>query len=1070
MRTRPACLGRLLVLVLVWLSGAAAARLPEAVRFSTADGLPSNVVHQVVQDRHGYLWFATDDGLARFDGRQFRVWRREQGLADNQLLSLAVDAHDQLWMGSGYGTLMRMSADRTRIDHFGGARHPALAGVPIGAVLPDADGTVWVGTRWAGLFRLDPQQRLRQFLPTLRDDGVPAGDVEHLVRDGDGVLWIGTAHGLARWHTGRFHRPPDPGVARAAITGLGVDAAGMAWISTAVGQWQGQGIGALQAVSAPLHGHLLGIGGEGAHWLARGGQVWRQPAGGGRGGAAPVSLTAAGGGVPPRLHRVFEDRYGGAWLLGRHLGVWRLPPRWWQFDRQPAPLRRRGLDGFSALPGRTSVELDCAREGYWRIHDGTLERRGIARRREVRWALQAADAVHGHGPLSLHCAADGGVWLGGGHGLARWRGGRLQPVAGAPRDITALHVAADGALWVAAAGVLERYRWQGDRLHRSLRLDHRDGLPAYAVRALATDADGMLWGTSNHGLLRVVPARRQVRLYTRDDGIPAALLQASLQADGGRMLAIDAQGAMAFDPALLAQPAVPSALVIERVQVRRDARLLTLPSLAPLQLHAEDRDIQITARVLSAQLDPGQQYRFRLRDGERGWRRTRSRGTIDFPRLPPGLQVLEYQERSGQGPWSAVHTLALHVQPGGWQHPGPRTARAVGAIALLALLAWAGWRSLARSRARRAVAQRHAWAQQSAQAKTRYLATFGHEVRTPLTGVLGMTELLLASSLDPQQRQRLQRIERGGRQLLAIVDQALDDARMEAGRLPLHCIDVDLVALLPRWQHRMQPDLRAHGSSLDVHLHLPGATPMHTDPQRLQQLLQRVLDALVETLCACRISVRVDWLPGRSGLRVDIQALATPATPLPAAALSSEALQPARACVHALGGSLWCGPGPGWQVVLSLPMTAGGRCETDAPDSAGPVSNGAPPCRGGQVLLVEDDALVAEVHAALLAAGGAHVVTAAHALAALGELAVARFDVVLLDLDLPGVDGWQLLDMLRAQACTVPVVVVTARCEAGLAAQALAAGAVDLLHKPASGEQLLAAVRAARQAGRIVAA
>jgi ligand-binding sensor domain-containing protein len=132
----------LALLLLASIASAAAARVPEAARVTTADGLPSNAVHQVVQDRQGYLWFATDDGLARFDGRQFRLWRREQGLADNVLPSLAVDAQDQLWMGTGYGTLMRMSADRSRIDGFGGAGHPALAGVPISAVLPDAEGSV----------------------------------------------------------------------------------------------------------------------------------------------------------------------------------------------------------------------------------------------------------------------------------------------------------------------------------------------------------------------------------------------------------------------------------------------------------------------------------------------------------------------------------------------------------------------------------------------------------------------------------------------------------------------------------------------------------------------------------------------------------------------------------------------------------------------------------------------------------------------------------------------------------------------------------------------------------------
>ena len=101
------------LLLLVCTGGIARAQLPEAFRFTTVDGLPSNAVHQVVEDRNGYLWFATDDGLARFDGRHFRIWRREQGLVDNQLLTLALDEHDRLWMGTGQGVVMRLSADRT---------------------------------------------------------------------------------------------------------------------------------------------------------------------------------------------------------------------------------------------------------------------------------------------------------------------------------------------------------------------------------------------------------------------------------------------------------------------------------------------------------------------------------------------------------------------------------------------------------------------------------------------------------------------------------------------------------------------------------------------------------------------------------------------------------------------------------------------------------------------------------------------------------------------------------------------------------------------------------------------
>ena len=144
------------LLALLLLAASVRAAPPTALRFTTADGLPSNAVHQVVEDGDGYLWFATDDGLARFDGQRFRIWRMEQGLADNQLLSMATDAQDRLWIGTAQGHLMRMSADRSHIERFDRARFPALAGVAIGVVLPAPDGVVWFGTRDAGLFRLGP--------------------------------------------------------------------------------------------------------------------------------------------------------------------------------------------------------------------------------------------------------------------------------------------------------------------------------------------------------------------------------------------------------------------------------------------------------------------------------------------------------------------------------------------------------------------------------------------------------------------------------------------------------------------------------------------------------------------------------------------------------------------------------------------------------------------------------------------------------------------------------------------------------------------------------------------------
>lgn len=131
-------------------------------RVTTVDGLPSNVVHQIVEDRQGYLWFATADGLARYDGGGFRVWRVEHGLADNEVRSMALDARDQLWLGTANGYLQRLSADRQRFERWAGPPAPTAAPSPVLAIQPMDAGDVWFGTRDAGLFRLGRDRRLRQ--------------------------------------------------------------------------------------------------------------------------------------------------------------------------------------------------------------------------------------------------------------------------------------------------------------------------------------------------------------------------------------------------------------------------------------------------------------------------------------------------------------------------------------------------------------------------------------------------------------------------------------------------------------------------------------------------------------------------------------------------------------------------------------------------------------------------------------------------------------------------------------------------------------------------------------------
>lgn len=1031
-----------------------------ARRFTTTDGLPSNVVNAVLEDRHGYLWFASDDGLARYDGRRFRIWRREQGLPDNRVLALAQDADGQLWLGTGQGQLVRLSADRQQIESFDARRFPSMGDTPVLVVLPGDGGEIWFGTQGQGLFRLGADRRLRQFLPTVRGDGVPDRVIEHLVRTADGSVWVGTPGGLARWHEGRFSLPSPAFLAKAPVSALLVDGSGRLWAGGAAGPWRADPAARLEPLDLAAGTRALGVTRRGEAWLADGALVWRQ------GDASPdVHLAALTRPLSPRFRSVFEDRHGGLWLLGRFLGVWRLPPHWQNFRPVSVPDASVVTLSNVRLEGAHSFALQCPGGTRWILDAQSVQQHRSAPPTVQRWEWDDADHARPRGPQAVHCDGSDGLWWGSAQGVRRWVGGRFLSTSASAEEVNALHVTDDGALWVAGPGVLRRYRISEGVLQHSVRIDDRHGLPPLRFRALAADAHGTLWVTSARGLLQITPREGGVRLYTRTDGVPAELLSARLLAQGRHMLALDEKGdGIRFDPHGLVSPTIPPALVLERVQVHRDGRLQVVQSRPDVHLKSGDRDIQITVRRLGPGVDT-QQYRFRLQGVDRDWIRVGRRGTRGFPHLPPGQFRLEFQARQPDGHWSGSEWVQLVVERGAWHHPLLSGLRLGMGVLLVSAAAGTAWRQLQRLRSRQRSAQRRAVAEQSAQAKARYLATLGHEVRTPLTGVLGLSELLLASPLTPPQRQQLERVRQGGQTLLHALNRALDEARIEAGSMPLQAQAIRIDALCRRWQARSVLGLCPRGTGVAVCLHVREGAQACGDPGHLMQLLDEVADILVTRTACARLVLQVWWQAGRERLLLEVSTTAAQGTwsrhgrdrqremavPTPSRQALSDALADTQGLVRALGGNLRLhAAGAGrWSVLISLAM---------------PEVGGA---TGMRALVVDADPLSAHAQVALLQSHGYQSIHVSHALAALAELQAGPVDLVVLALDLPGIGGLALLEMIRAGGTQVPILVGVDRrvCADSAVAATRATGAAGVLRLPASAHDFQQALQHVQEDG-----
>ncbi|KAB7772163.1 hybrid sensor histidine kinase/response regulator [Xanthomonas maliensis] len=1150
------------VLALAVVQAAAVERVetPRMRRLGTAEGLPSRMVLALAQDRQGYVWAATSDGLARYDGIGLKVWRSDPGdpraIPGNELETLLVDDRDRVWAGVNGSPLAMLAADRSGFRVF-----PDVQRACPGQVwsLAQAQGAIWIGTSQSGLCRLEENGRITAYRAAERADALPSDTILSMVTDARGRLWIGTGHGLVMREGDRFARIAPEQLDKSVFK-LSKDPDGSLWVGTERGLLRVTPADVLEPAPWPQAAATRAASVvhdvHGGYWVAAADGLFRAAPGqtalhvleGDRGSGF---LTSHSG-----VLDLLQDRQGGLWLGLISQGLAYLPPDWRRFttlfETQGKPLESLYLvnaaadgDGFLVTTGEGVYRVDAAGavlpvvssealgggtvQSALRARDGGLwlpvrdrlvhytpstgARRDLAVDL-VKSGVQRAELIEpgrdGEFWLSVvgaglqHRGADGQVlesfrfgkdlgepddmaqqltfrpdgtlWVGLGDGLWVRRDGRFHKVIDdAARMVYALAFVNAQEFWVGRYGALERYRWDGQRARLLQRVDRSQGMPAVEMRGVVLGNDGTVWATTARGLLAYRPGQARVRVYGPAQGLPDNEFSMRPPAVGahGQVLALTTSSIVLFDPSqpITNIPAAP--LVIDALQVRRnDARQpQTLPVAAPVVLQARDRDLRIRARLLSF-VDPANtQYRFRVDGDDEGWVEQHADGERVISRLPTGDYRLQVQARADGGDWVGAPDVPVTVRPPWWLSvPAQLVATALAALVLWLCL-W-GWRRRTYRQQEWALArQRQELAEQASLAKSHFLATLGHEVRTPMTGVLGMSELLLATPLDERQRGYVQAVRKAGAHLLRLVNDALDLARIEAGRLELVQQPFDPAQLCQELAEFLQPIAHARGLEFRYRNRLPEGVIVLGDATRVRQILINLLGNAIKFTERGEVGLSVELHGER--LRFKVRDSGPGVGP----EQQQRLFQRFEQGESARSGSRYGGSGlglaicqeltvamrgkirlrsklgVGTQFVVELPLPREqARPPTDAPAVAGP---NLPPLR---ILLVEDDPTVAEVLSGLLATRGHRVVHAAHALAALSEVVEGGFDVALLDLDLPGLDGFALASQLRGLGHAFPLLAVTARADADAEAQARAAGFDGFLRKPVTGELLIEAI------------
>jgi signal transduction histidine kinase/ligand-binding sensor domain-containing protein/CheY-like chemotaxis protein len=480
------------------------------VNLSVAGESFQSRVASIAQDRYGFLWFGTNDGLYRYDGYNLKPYRHQLGnpnsLSDDSVAAVYLDRRGVLWVGTGFGGLDRLDPASETFTHYrhDPANRGSLSDNAVFCIYQDSGGALWVGTI-SGIDRLDAASgTFTHYVHNPQDSGsLSANFVCHIYEDRSGNLWAGTVGGgLNRLDrsTGRFSRFQDPNSPRRpgddtsdlSLSLIHEDHSGVLWMGNALGTLD------------PKTGSLTPYA---------------------------VRSKEPGGEVVTNVRAIQEDRDGMLWL-GAQNGLIALDHERKQFvryNKNPGDPHSLNDDDILSL-------FEDAEGNIWvGTQSGVSRFNPKPRFTNYQHELGNTQSLVDNNIRAVQMDSQGALWVGTRRGLQRLelKTGRFTLYQHDPHNphslsnnfITVILEDRSGTLWVGTGGGgLDRFDRTTGRFF-AYRYDPNNptGLSSDGVQSLFEDRDGMLWISTPAGLNRFDPRTGRFTTYHHDPENPHSL-------------------------------------------------------------------------------------------------------------------------------------------------------------------------------------------------------------------------------------------------------------------------------------------------------------------------------------------------------------------------------------------------------------------------------------------------------------------------------------------------------------------------------------------------------------------
>ncbi|GJM32510.1 MAG: hybrid sensor histidine kinase/response regulator [Saprospiraceae bacterium] len=1151
-------------------------------RISVNQGLPNCAIEEAIEDHFGFLWFATCEGLFRYDGYQFKAYRHDvmdsTSLSNPYVQSLIEDREGNIWVGTANGldlldrrtgkfqrfkpfpadkeTKIRnqvwkifedsrenlwVSSNRSML-RFDKTKKQFVKITPkenfnnthfITAFLEDHQGIIWSGTS-NGLLKLNVADAdFQHLLPDPNANSLYNKRIDCLLEEKQGSFLLGTKGGLIRWHaqTKTFEKtflPPE--LESLPVDYLLKDSQGNIWVSfdeKGMGVydirlqkfnyfvyeanqfnslsnnkvfciledkfrniWVGtaNGVCKIKLDNSGFHLHQNDTGFDNnSNQIIRvlqdqAGTIWSKTPE----GVFKIQKSELKGKKVEIIQDTaeytvgswfWEDPNGGIWTSVEHSGIYRLIAGQQNFKRVPLGDTLSQAVVYKMVADNADKNLVWlgTSVGLCKLNLTTYKRNWYIPTNDISDAASNKVAIfeqYGSDEIWLYYTYFNslGRFDKKTEKFEQFRPGPEQQkiLEGAVKDIV---ISADGNIWLATLFGLTNFNTKTKEFNI---YNKRDGLAESELNTVLLDQKDQIWICGNRFLSRFDHKTRTFQNYLLSKEVKNFISKSKFLSEDGRIFLGSLNGVYTFHPDEITNNREVPNIVLTDFKVKDESYLMekSFENTTDIILSHDENDVTFEFSGLHYINPEANEYRCKLEGYSEKWQDLGREHRAVYANLNHGNYNFRVIAANSDGVWNE-QGLSIHlvITPAYWQTLWFK------ALIVLVLLSIA-YALLKNRQHQLALKRQTELAEQSAEYKTRFLADISHEIRTPMNAIIGLSKLALDRKQDEKQSKFIGAIQQSSQNLLTIINDLLDHTKLEAGKFTFVKKPFDLKDTIMQLKDTIQHQAEEKQITFDINIGPEVPQKLRGDAIRLNQILTNLLGNSLKFTNEGRVwlsihkinesaqSVELYFEIGDTGIGIPRDKMDSIFESFNQAENSSSnqregtglGLSIARQLVEKQGGQLTIESEleKGTKLYFNLAFE-----KSSVESKKAPHQNNHYSFDSLKVLVVEDtyfnQMLVVELLKKQIE--GVEIDLAENGQIALDKLHEKSFDMILMDVKMPVMDGYEATRIIRKsenpKIRNIPILGVTASAIAEQLQKCQNAGMNDYITKPIDGEELI---------------